>query len=92
MRASSSTITTSGCCSFGRVVGDVDFLEPLEVGVGVAPVTGGRPVPGRQQPDLVVVVQSPDRDAREPCHLFDRVLPFHAASSPNGRLIRADAV
>ena len=43
-----------------------DPLEPVEVGVGVAAVTRMGAPAGRQEADLVVVVQGAHRDTGEP--------------------------
>jgi hypothetical protein len=51
-----------------------DLLQPLQVGVVVPPGPGARPLPRRQQPYLVVVVQRTYGDARDLGH------PAHGVS------------
>jgi hypothetical protein len=48
-----------------------DAVEPLDVVGRVEPVAAGRAPRGRQQPDLVVVVERADREARGLRHLSD---------------------
>src|SRR5690606_7649107 len=50
-----------------------DPLQPLEVRAAVAPVAGLCAAGGREQADLVVVVQGPDAHARQAGDLTDRV-------------------
>ncbi|GAA3095482.1 hypothetical protein GCM10017687_02420 [Streptomyces echinatus] len=57
-----------------------DLLEPVEVGVAVAPVSGVRALAGREQGDLVVVVQGAHRDPGEPRDLSHGVAHFSAPS------------
>jgi len=48
-------------------------LQPVQVGVDVPPVPGGRVPAGYQQSDLVVVVQRTDADPGQPRDLSYRV-------------------
>ena len=50
-----------------------DLLEPRELGFAVLATAGGAPDGGREEPDLVVVVQRADRDPGHPRHVSDPV-------------------
>ncbi len=68
-----------------------DLLEPPQVACRVQPVTARAATARDQQPDLVVVMQGPDRDARQPSDLADGVL-LHTAYCAASRRVRVKPV
>ena len=67
---------------------DQDLLQPREVVVGVQPVAGLRSLAGRQQAELVVVVERAHGDARE---LGDFADGLHAPDRRPSREVRVKA-
>lgn len=66
-------------------------VQPPNVGRGVEPVPGLRSLGRHEQPEAVVVVQGPDRDARRPCQVADlevRSGHQHACDARPSRYVR----